>query len=209
MSLLTLILAIISFIFSFIPLFGIAITFIGALFCIVFIILLLKDKQNVKKKEVAVISTIVIVVAISVATLVNIEFFNMNLKNGNNINNNYKYVLDNYNEYKLGENIEIEDKVNLKVNNKTIDGNICNVNMDIIVYKNDVKLSLYNFYIYDSLNNEIYYPKYNADNNSLKLNRLVENETNNGNIRFEFKDNFSKENLYLIYENNGGKKIKI
>ena len=46
MSLLTLILAIISFIFSFIPLFGIAITFIGALFCIVFIMLLLKDKEK-------------------------------------------------------------------------------------------------------------------------------------------------------------------
>ncbi len=209
MSLLTLILAIISFIFSFIPLFGIAITFIGALFCIVFIMLLLKDKQNVKKKEVAVISTIVIVVAISVSTLVNIEFFNMNLKNGNNINNSYKYELDNYNEYKLGKSIEIEDKVNLKVNNKIIDGNICDVNMDIIVNKADVKLSLYNFYIYDSLNNEIYYPKYTVGNNSLKLNSLVENEINNGNIRFEFKDNFSKENLYLIYENNGGKKIKI
>ena len=121
----------------------------------------------------------------------------------------YNEVFDSYITFDKNEKVEIEDNVTLTVNKIDILENECIVNISIVSSKENYKLSIYDFYIYDSQNNETYFPKYCIDNGYISSGILEKNQTKLGSIKFEIQNEFNKDNLYLMFKNDKGLKLKL
>lgn len=209
MSIIILILAISSFIFSFIPVIGCMISIICAIIAIILALIMMMKKSDKSKKEVSIISLIVSIISIIICIISNLLYGTMEISNLKEVASVYNEVLDSYTTFDKNEKVEIEDGVNLTVNKIHIVDNECIVNISITSSKEDYKLSIYDFYIYDSQNNETYFPKYCIDEDYISSGVLEKNGTKSGNIKFEIENEFNKDNLYLMFRNNKGLKLKL
>lgn len=210
MNLVILILAIISFIASFIPKFGIIITLVFSTITCIFTTLILKNNNAKVKKDSAVISLIISIVALFVCLVINIIFFsNKSIFNANNKNKQLGYIdnFETYTTYQKDDYIVLENEFEMKINSSIVNEMNCIINISIKPLEEN--LSIYNFCLIDTINNEVYYPEYSIENDVLSFRNLIYNKMQDGNIVFNVNENFNFEQAYLVYKNDTGIKIKI
>ena len=163
------ILAILSFISSFIPYFGYIIAIIIAIVAIILSKVKLKRKNENIKGEIYIISIVVSIVAIILSIIIGVfTFINYN----ENTNNNSMFsnsVIANYNSYNIGNDINVNNQVQIKINSINKENNKYVANITFKALAESVNISTYDFFIYDEENNKTYFPAYNDDFISLKI----------------------------------------
>lgn len=196
---LELILAIISFIMSFLPNFGMYIALICSGVAIVLSIVNIKKiKENNKNKEIYIISIVIAIFAIIFGIVL---FCISSRKTANNTNEK----VANYEEYNLSDDIELGNGLNILLVNFTSGENIFRANIDVKSSIDGAKISIYDFFLMDLDNNKEYFPLYNEGNASII--NLNSGEKTNLNIYFSVKEKVLK-NTYLMYKN-GDIKVKV
>ena len=199
------ILAILSFISSFIPYFGYIIAIIIAIVAIILSKVKLKRKNENIKGEIYIISIVVSIVAIILSIIIGVfTFINYN----ENTNNNSMFsnsVIANYNSYNIGNDINVNNQVQIKINSINKENNKYVANITFKALAESVNISTYDFFIYDEENNKTYFPAYNDDFISLKISK---DESITQNISFDISDEINK--AFLVYRYDlYGVKVKI
>ena len=190
------ILAILSFISSFIPYFGFIISIILAIITIILSKYNLKNKNNFKKGEIYIISIVVSIVAIIVSTIIGVyTYFSYN-DNANNKNMFSNSVIDTYDCFSMGDNINVNNVLEVKINSISKENNYI-ANITFKALEDNVSLSTYDFFIYDEENNKTYFPQYNDDFISLKLKK---DESITRNITFKIENEISRSFLVYRYD---------
>ena len=190
------ILAILSFISSFIPYFGFIISIILAIITIILSKYNLKNKHNFKKGEIYIISVVVSIVAIIVSTIIGVyTYFSYN-DNTNNKNMFSNSVIDTYDCFSMGDNININNVLEVKINSISKENNYI-ANITFKALEDNVSLSTYDFFIYDEENNKTYFPQYNDDFISLKLKK---DESITRYITFKIENEISRSFLVYRYD---------
>lgn len=188
------ILAILSFISSFIPYFGYIIAIIIAIVAIILSKVKLKRKNENIKGEIYIISIVVSIVAIILSIIIGVfTFINYN----ENTNNNSMFsnsVIANYNSYNIGNDINVNNQVQIKINSINKENNKYVANITFKALSESVNISTYDFFIYDEENNKTYFPTYNDDFISLKISK---DETITKDISFDIPDEINK--AFLVY----------
>ena len=188
------ILAILSFISSFIPYFGYIIAIIIAIVAIILSKVKLKRKNENIKGEIYIISIVVSIVAIILSIIIGVfTFINYN----ENTNNNSMFsnsVIANYNSYNIGNDINVNNQVQIKINSINKENNKYVANITFKALDENVNISTYDFFIYDEENNKTYFPTYNDDFISLKISK---EESVTQNISFDISDEINK--TFLVY----------
>lgn len=188
------ILAILSFISSFIPYFGYIIAIIIAIVAIILSKVKLKRKNENIKGEIYIISIVVSIVAIILSIIIGVfTFINYN----ENTNNNSMFsnsVIANYNSYNIGNDINVNNQVQIKINSINKENNKYVANITFKALAESVNISTYDFFIYDEENNKTYFPIYNDDFISLKISK---DESITQNISFDISDEINK--AFLVY----------
>ena len=188
------ILAILSFISSFIPYFGYIIAIIIAIIAIILSKVKLKRKNENIKGEIYIISIVVSIVAIILSIIIGVfTFINYN----ENTNNNSMFsnsVIANYNSYNIGNDINVNNQVQIKINSINKENNKYIANITFKALDENVNISTYDFFIYDEENNKTYFPTYNDDFISLKISK---DESVTQNISFDISDEINK--AFLVY----------
>ena len=188
------ILAILSFISSFIPYFGYIIAIIIAIVAIILSKVKLKRKNENIKGEIYIISIVVSIVAIILSIIIGVfTFINYN----ENTNNNSMFsnsVIANYNSYNIGNDINVNNQVQIKINSINKENNKYIANITFKALDENVNISTYDFFIYDEENNKTYFPTYNDDFISLKISK---EESVTQNISFDIPDEINK--TFLVY----------
>lgn len=188
------ILAILSFISSFIPYFGYIIAIIIAIVAIILSKVKLKRKNENIKGEIYIISIVVSIVAIILSIIIGVfTFINYN----ENTNNNSMFsnsVIANYNSYNIGNDINVNNQVQIKINSINKENNKYVANITFKALAESVNISTYDFFIYDEENNNTYFPAYNDDFISLKISK---DESITQNISFDISDEINK--AFLVY----------
>ena len=188
------ILAILSFISSFIPYFGYIIAIIIAIIAIILSKVKLKRKNENIKGEIYIISIVVSIVAIILSIIIGVfTFINYN----ENTNNNSMFsnsVIANYNSYNIGNDINVNNQVQIKINSINKENNKYVANITFKALAESVNISTYDFFIYDEENNKTYFPTYNDDFISLKISK---DETITKDISFDIPDEINK--AFLVY----------
>ena len=190
------ILAILSFISSFIPYFGFIISIILAIITIILSKYNLKNKNNFKKGEIYIISIVVSIVAIIVSTIIGVyTYFSYN-DNANNKNMFSNSVIDTYDCFNMGDNINVNNVLEVKINSISKENNYT-ANITFKALEDNVSISTYDFFIYDEENNKTYFPQYNDDFISLKLKK---DESITRNITFKIENEISRSFLVYRYD---------
>lgn len=188
------ILAILSFISSFIPYFGYIIAIIIAIIAIILSKINLKNKNDYKKGEIYIISIVVSIISIILSVIVGVlTFINYN----KSVNNNSMFsnsVISSYNSYSVGNDINVNNQVQMKINNINKENNKYIANITFKALDENVNISTYDFFIYDEENNKTYFPTYNDDFISLKISK---DETITKDISFDIPDEINK--AFLVY----------
>ena len=188
------ILAILSFISSFIPYFGYIIAIIIAIVAIILSKVKLKRKNENIKGEIYIISIVVSIVAIILSIIIGVfTFINYN----ENTNNNSMFsnsVIANYNSYNIGNDINVNNQVQIKINSINKENNKYVANITFKALAESVNISTYDFFINDEENNKTYFPAYNDDFISLKISK---DESITQNISFDISDEINK--AFLVY----------
>ena len=139
------ILAILSFISSFIPYFGFIISIILAIITIILSKYNLKNKNNFKKGEIYIISVVVSIVAIIVSTIIGVyTYFSYN-DNTNNKNMFSNSVIDTYDCFSMGDNINVNNVLEVKINSISKENNYI-ANITFKALEDNVSLSKHIFH---------------------------------------------------------------
>lgn len=203
MSIIILVLAICAFIFSFIPIIGNIVSIVCGISSIVLSFILKKNKK------LSIISVIVSIISLIICAFTSIVFTALESSNLKEVSNSYDEVLENYPFFCLNEEIQVGSDLILKLNEVEILDRECVTNISIKCLNSDFKLSLYDFFLYDISKSKMYFPKYCVDEEYLNSSNLNENELKEGKIKFIINDDYDINNLYIIYKNNSGIKIKL
>ena len=205
MSTFLLVMALIAFLCSFIRGWGAIICAILAVITLAICIFKFKKEKEKRNKEAIVISIVISIFAILVCIIGNVIYLNRNVNNNDEIN--YSSMFESYNTYQKGEKVLVEGMFELVVKDFRIDNEKCLVNVSIKPLTES--LSIYDFCLLDEKNNEVYYPRYSTDDDNISFRNLIKDEEKTGYINYNVSDNIDTNELYLIYRNENGVKIKI
>lgn len=213
----SLIFTILAFICSFIPVFGFPLTI---LFVIISSVLLAigirKENINKEQKEVAIISFVIILISIIICIIVNVLSINKIVTIVDNIINKeldyssyYKQKFNNYKSYSKDEEVNIGDKLLIKISDYTNDGDDYYINLNVKSTDEDVYYSTYQFILYDEENDNIYYPKYYGGTSNYLSGVLNRGNIEESTLKYEI-ENSQITKLYLIYiDDENGVKIAL
>lgn len=205
MSTFLLVMALIAFLCSFIRGWGAIICAILAVITLAICIFKFKKEKEKRNKEAIVISMVISIFAILICIIGNVIYLNRNVNNNDEIN--YSSMFESYNTYQKGEKVLVEGMFELVVKDFRIDNEKCLVNVSIKPLTES--LSIYDFCLLDEKNNEVYYPRYSTDDDNISFRNLIKDEEKTGYINYNVSDNIDTNELYLIYRNENGVKIKI
>lgn len=191
------ILAILSFISSFIPYFGFVIAIILAIVSIILCKKKIKNDNKREKDEIYIISIVVSIISVILSIIIGI-FTLINYKNSVSSNNMFSNsVIDTYEDYSINQDINVDNKLEIKLNsiNKVENKYIANVTFKAL--QENVRVSTYDVFIYDEENNKTYFPSYNEDFISVD----IEKDTSvTRDISFEINDDLGKSFLVYRYD---------
>lgn len=191
------ILAILSFISSFIPYFGFVIAIILAIVSIILCKKKIKNDNKREKDEIYIISIVVSIISVILSIIIGI-FTLINYKNSVSSNNMFSNsVIDTYEDYSINQDINVDNKLEIKLNsiNKVKNKYIANVTFKAL--QENVRVSTYDVFIYDEENNKTYFPSYNEDFISVD----IEKDTSvTRDISFEINDDLGKSFLVYRYD---------
>lgn len=211
--------AMISFICSFIPIVGIAGTVTFAIVSIILSLVSLKKSDSEiskKQKEASIISLVITIAAIIICVVVNIiavkysiDFIKSFTELGENLGKDYISTIENLEQHSIGEQISLDDgNFKITVNDVLTDGDLFIVNVMLESINENKNISLYDFYLYNLNNGEIYYPKYEVGGDFAVKEEIASGKSKQKNIKFKIENYSSNEELYLVFSN-GDNKIKI
>lgn len=212
-----LVFAILSFICSFIPLFGIPFAIIFIIVSLFLAIKIFRKKDMEKEqKDVAIISVIIIIISVIICIIVNILSINKILRILRNVsdtdidyNTYYEQKFNGYKIYTANKEVKIGDRLILNVTEHTNDGDEHYISLELKSLKDDVYYSAYDFILYDEVNDCIYYPKYYSDNMNFMSGILDKEKDELSTLKYKI----ASENigaLYLIYiDDENGVKIAL
>lgn len=188
------ILAILSFISSFIPYFGFIITLVLAIIAIILSKKNIDNKNKFRKDEIYIISIVVSIISIIISIVISIFtliYYKDNVNSNNMFSNS---IIDTYNTYSINQNINVKDKLEIKVNNINKEENKYIANITFTALEENVKISTYDLFIYDEKNNKTYFPSYNEYFISEDIEKDISITRD---VIFEMNDDIEK--AFLVY----------
>lgn len=202
------------FICSFIPFFGMPFIILFSLVILISYLLTLKRK-NIKKeqKDVFAISLVVVIVSIVLNIVINC-IFAKDIEDIINKKIDYSsYYEQKFNDYKvnlIGDEINIDGELLIKVIDHTNDGNEHYIKLNVEAISKDTYYSAYDFILYDKAKNEIYYPSYYEGETNFMSGIINNEEIKSSTLKYEINDDSTQDNLYLIYvDDENGVKIEL
>lgn len=218
MNIVSLVFTILAFICSFIPILGIPFTiFFIVISSVLLIMALRKNNTSKEQKEVSIISSVILVISLIICIVVNIlsiskatTIINSIINKELDYNSYYKQKFNNYKSYSKGDNINIDEKLLIKMLDYTNDANEYYINLDIKSVEDNVYYSSYDFILYDEENDRIYYPKYYIDDSNFLSGALNNGENRTSTLKYSIDESGLTTKLYLIYvDDENGVKIAL
>lgn len=206
-----LIMSIISFIIAFMPFFKTMLITIFLSVCTIILAVVYSKKQKVdakekNKKEIPTIAIMISVMAIFIS-LIN---FNITTEFGDEPIDLLQSKIQSFQEYDLKGEAIVENKIKFSVKDVSFDGNKCLVNIEIVGIGEETKVSLSDFFIYNSVTEEISFASDSAENNVSYYSKISKDEKISDTLIFELKKAENLEELYLVYKDDDNSvKIKI
>ncbi|MBO5477057.1 MAG: hypothetical protein J6A15_04830 [Clostridia bacterium] len=205
-----LILSIISFMLAFLPFFKTMLITIFMAVCTIILSVIYgkKQKSDPKEKnkhELPIIAIIISIMAI-IFSIVNYNKIPVEEPQDDIIASKIETFL----EYYKNEEVNIDNKIKLTVNNMNFDGNKCIVDVKVTSLEDDLKVTLSNFFIYNSQTEELVFADSSASGELSYYSKLENEETIADSIIFECENIQDTSNIYLIYRDNvSSVKIKL
>lgn len=196
MYIVSLILAILAFISAFLPLYGIIAVIIFGLISVTLSII--NYNSDVKKiKESAIISIIIVVISALICYGIN-KIYGHELL-GNNDDISYSELVKDYPLYSVNDVIE-DEYSKIQVSNISYDGDLVIIEFNASFLDTERYFSSYDFYIMDTADDLVYFPKYESNNSVMNGLYLEKGEEASGTIKFDLNSNASSRKLYLVYD---------